>query len=77
MTLSIHDQGNGIPEAEHKKVLERFYRVESSRNLPGNGLGLSLVSAVIHLHNGNLKFSNETGFQVEISIPKASTLLTS
>ena len=76
VTLSIHDQGNGIPEAEHKKVLERFYRVESSRNLPGNGLGLSLVSAVIHLHNGSLKFSNETGFQVEISIPKASTLPT-
>ncbi|WP_052741667.1 sensor histidine kinase [Kiloniella litopenaei] len=76
VTLSIHDQGNGIPEAEHKKVLERFYRVESSRNLPGNGLGLALVSAVIHLHNGNMKFRNEKGFQVEVSLPIATPLRT-
>ena len=65
----IHDEGSGIPEAEQSKVLERFYRVESSRNLPGNGLGLSLVAAVIRIHNGQLKLENNNGFQVEITLP--------
>ncbi|MEH6631262.1 MAG: ATP-binding protein [Halopseudomonas aestusnigri] len=65
----IHDQGTGIPKSEQSKVLERFYRVETSRNLPGNGLGLSLVAAVIRIHNGQLKLENTDGFQVELTLP--------
>ncbi|WP_419904715.1 ATP-binding protein [Kiloniella sp.] len=64
----IHDQGSGIPKDEQSKVLERFYRVESSRNLPGNGLGLSLAAAVIRIHNGQLKLENHNGFQVELTL---------
>ncbi|MCZ4281970.1 ATP-binding protein [Kiloniella laminariae] len=68
--IVVHDEGSGIPEDEQSNVLERFYRVESSRNLPGNGLGLSLVAAVVRLHNGQLKLENKNGFQVIISLPK-------
>ena len=51
MTLKICDTGIGIPESERKDVLRRFYRSEHSRHTPGNGLGLSMVAAVAHMHN--------------------------
>ncbi|MEQ5837910.1 HAMP domain-containing histidine kinase [Paraburkholderia acidicola] len=49
--LTISDDGPGIPEHEHEFVLKRAYRGERTRHLPGSGLGLSLVSAVVALHD--------------------------
>jgi signal transduction histidine kinase len=48
--LAVHDSGPGIDPAEREAVFLRFHRTESSRHLPGNGLGLSLVAAVARLH---------------------------
>jgi len=56
--ISVADTGPGIPAEERGKVLQRFYRLESSRTTGGNGLGLSLVAAVIDLHKGELILSN-------------------
>ena len=51
--IVIADDGPGIDSEKINKVFQRFYRVESSRGIhPGNGLGLSLVKAVIELHKG-------------------------
>lgn len=47
---TVADTGPGIPPEARDKVLERFYRLESSRSAPGSGLGLSLVAAVAKLH---------------------------
>ncbi|MGC5700760.1 HAMP domain-containing histidine kinase [Pseudomonas sp. NFXW11] len=67
-TLSIRDQGPGIPEAEREAVLRRLYRGESSRHTPGNGLGLSMVSAVARLHEMRLQISDaHPGCQVQLS----------
>ena len=48
--LDVADSGPGIPPSEREAVFLRFHRSESSRHLPGNGLGLSLVAAVARLH---------------------------
>jgi signal transduction histidine kinase len=48
--LDVRDSGPGIAPAEREAVFLRFHRSESSRHLPGNGLGLSLVAAVARLH---------------------------
>jgi signal transduction histidine kinase len=45
--LVIADSGPGIPEAAREKVFQRFFRLEQSRTTPGNGLGMSLVAAVV------------------------------
>lgn len=50
--VEISDSGIGISEEERNKIFDRFYRSEQSRNSPGTGLGLSLVHAVITLHDG-------------------------
>ncbi|MEM8877292.1 MAG: HAMP domain-containing sensor histidine kinase [Pseudomonadota bacterium] len=71
--ITIADHGPGIPETEYGHVLDRFVRLDRSRNLPGSGLGLSLVSAVAERHNGSLSFAdNEPGLAVTLRLPKAS-----
>jgi signal transduction histidine kinase len=64
----IDDSGSGIPGRDKAKVFRRFFRVEASRSQqPGNGLGLSLVSAVINLHDGDITLSdNDPGLKVEV-----------
>lgn len=54
----VADNGLGIPAAEWTKVLQRFYRLERSRALPGSGLGLSLAAAVARLHHAKLSIAD-------------------
>jgi len=74
LRLSVSDQGPGIPEADHERVLQRFARLESARSRPGAGLGLAFVAAVAELHGAflrleemspglriSLEFSSESG----------------
>ena len=66
--ISISDQGSGIPAELRDKVLERFFRVDSSRGTKGNGLGLSLVAAVVKLHEGTIRMlDNQPGLVVVLS----------
>ncbi len=68
--LSVADRGMGIPADERTRVLERFVRLEASRNTPGSGLGLSLVAAVARLHGGRLDLEdNEPGLRAVLSLP--------
>jgi signal transduction histidine kinase len=68
--LSVGDHGPGIPEEERQHVLERFVRLEASRNTPGSGLGLSLVAAVARLHGGVIELAdNDPGLRVTLSLP--------
>ncbi|MBS0361871.1 MAG: HAMP domain-containing histidine kinase [Proteobacteria bacterium] len=52
--IEVADNGPGVPEAERDAVLQRFYRAERTRNAPGSGLGLSIVSAIARLHHFTL-----------------------
>jgi len=70
--LSIGDRGPGIPIEERSHVLRRFYRLERSRNRPGNGLGLSLVAAVANLHDADIVMAdNSPGLRIELHFPIA------
>jgi signal transduction histidine kinase len=53
--ISVADDGPGIPAGQREHVFKRFYRLEQSRYTPGNGLGLSLVAAVAHLHGARVE----------------------
>jgi signal transduction histidine kinase len=59
--ISVTDTGPGIPESDRARVVERFVRLENSRNAPGAGLGLSLVAAVARAHQGHLELSEGPG----------------
>jgi signal transduction histidine kinase len=70
--LAVADSGPGIPLADRAHVVERFVRLEASRNSPGPGLGLSLVAAVARLHQARLTLDdNNPGLKATISFPRA------
>lgn len=70
VTMSFTDSGSGIPADEYEHVLERFVRLDNSRNTSGNGLGLSLINAVVELHHGTLHFNDANpGFVVTLKFP--------
>jgi signal transduction histidine kinase len=67
--LSVSDTGPGIPADERENVLRRLYRIEGSRTTPGNGLGLSLVAAIVDMHEGELRLEdNDPGLKIVIRL---------
>lgn len=72
--IAVSDNGPGIPADDRERVLQRFVRLDNSRSTPGNGLGLSMVAAATHLHDGNIQLSdNNPGLKIELIIPNAAT----
>ena len=68
--LVLSDKGPGIPASQRDNVFQRFFRLEQSRTTPGNGLGMSLVQAVMQLHHLRLELhDNEPGLKVVIAFP--------
>lgn len=67
VALCVSDDGPGIPEAEHSRVLERFYRLDKSRTTVGSGLGLSMVKAICDLHDARIELSdNAPGLKIRV-----------
>ncbi len=76
LTITIDDNGPGIPIEERDRVFEPFFRVDESRNLDssksGSGLGMSIARDAITSHGGRIKlFDSPTlgGLRVTIFIP--------
>jgi signal transduction histidine kinase len=66
----ISDNGPGISDQEHVKVLRRFYQLSHSRSTGGHGLGLALVAAIASLHKATLLLANaEPGLRVSVQFP--------
>ncbi|WP_321313176.1 HAMP domain-containing sensor histidine kinase [Halarcobacter sp.] len=59
--ITISDKGIGIPKDEQKKIFEKFYRTDKSRNKEsgGTGLGMSIVEKITKLHNAKIELSSE------------------
>jgi signal transduction histidine kinase len=68
LRLVVEDNGPGVSPQDLQRLTRRFYRAERSRTAPGNGLGLSLVSAVAELHGATLTLEAGTwGFRATIT----------
>jgi signal transduction histidine kinase len=73
ITVSVRDQGPGIPADELSRAGERFFRGEDARSTPGSGLGLALVQAVAHLHGGTLRLDDAApGLAAVLLLPQAN-----
>lgn len=59
VTVSVKDEGIGIPEHEKFRIFEKFTRLDNalSRKTEGTGLGLFLTKAIIEAHGGSIWFS--------------------
>jgi two-component system sensor histidine kinase TctE len=75
ITLSVEDDGPGVPEAERERVFERFYRVLGN-GAEGCGLGLAIVREVAQRHRAEVSLSardDGTGTIVRIAFSNATT----
>ena len=74
VTVTVDDDGPGIPEAEFERVFAPFVRLEASRNREtgGTGLGLSVARAAARAHGGDITLSNrpEGGLRVTLTLPR-------
>lgn len=69
--LIVADNGPGITDEHRQKVFQRFYRLDQSRTTAGNGLGLSIVAAIVELHDGTIILAdNQPGLKVVVDLWK-------
>ena len=72
ISLQVNDNGLGVGKADRSRMIERFKRLDASRNTPGHGLGLSLVNAVAALHRGRLFFRDSNpGLSATLEFPRS------
>jgi signal transduction histidine kinase len=69
LLLSVDDDGAGLSAEKRKKAMKRGQRLDE--NVPGSGLGLSIVADLAHLYNGNfcLEASKMGGLRAELLLP--------
>lgn len=60
ITLTVSDEGSGIPDPEKKRVFQKFYRIgdELTRSSKGTGLGLHLCQQIVHRNNGQIRIED-------------------
>ena len=69
-TLTVKDNGIGIPKEAQSSVFERFYRVDKSRSKAtgGTGLGLAIVKHIARIHNAKIKLESEVDEGTTITV---------
>jgi signal transduction histidine kinase len=71
--LEVRDTGIGIPESERKRLFERFFRASTAteRAIPGVGLGLTIVEAIVTAHGGRVEIQSteDSGTTVTVLLP--------
>jgi two-component system, OmpR family, phosphate regulon sensor histidine kinase PhoR len=79
VAIEVSDNGDGIPRVEHRRIFEKFYRIDDrlSRQREGSGLGLAIVKHIVRAHRGRVQLDSVTGkgstFRIVLA-PAASAL---
>ena len=74
--IEVSDTGIGIPESEHERLFQRFFRssIALEQDIPGTGLGLAIAREIAELHGGRLHFRSVEGrgstFRLELPASK-------
>lgn len=70
ISVSVADNGIGIPKADIPHLFERFYRVEKARtsDTGGTGLGLAIAKEIVEAHGGEIHISSRQGFGTTVVI---------
>lgn len=66
--INVRDQGIGMSPDQLERAFERFYRADASGNIPGTGLGLSLVKEIAELHKGRAVLQSALGHGTTASL---------
>jgi two-component system phosphate regulon sensor histidine kinase PhoR len=63
VTIEVSDNGEGIPRVEHRRIFDKFYRIDDmlSREREGSGLGLAIVKHIVRAHRGRVQVVSSPG----------------
>jgi two-component system phosphate regulon sensor histidine kinase PhoR len=63
VTIEVSDNGEGIPRGEHRRIFDKFYRIDDrlSREREGSGLGLAIVKHIVRAHRGRVQVISSPG----------------
>jgi two-component system phosphate regulon sensor histidine kinase PhoR len=74
IAFEVSDNGDGIPQNEHRRIFGKFYRIDDrlSRQREGSGLGLAIVKHVVRAHGGRVQVESAKGqgstFRIELPV---------
>jgi two-component system, OmpR family, sensor histidine kinase VicK len=73
LIFKIKDEGIGVPKEDREHLFKPFHRSKNSSNIPGSGLGLSIVKKAVELHNGEIQYTSKLkqGTIFTITLPKS------
>jgi signal transduction histidine kinase len=66
--LQVQDQGIGIPPPDQEHLFETFHRARNVENIPGTGLGLTIVKKSIDLHGGTIAVKSQVGAGTTVTV---------
>jgi two-component system, OmpR family, phosphate regulon sensor histidine kinase PhoR len=63
IAIEVTDNGEGIPRGEHRRIFDKFYRIDDrlSREREGSGLGLAIVKHIVRAHRGRVQVDSAPG----------------
>lgn len=75
VTLTVRDEGIGIPPNDQKHLFEPFHRATNVGTISGTGLGLSITKQAVELHNGTISVDSQvgTGTTFTVTFPTTTT----
>jgi signal transduction histidine kinase len=68
IVIEVQDHGIGMTPEQLARAFERFYRADTSGNIPGTGLGLNLVKEIAEIHGGRIELASEPGVGTTASL---------
>src|SRR5260370_40897127 len=76
VAIEVIDNGEGIEHGEHRRIFQKFYRIDDrlSREREGSGLGLAIVKHIVRAHRGRIQLDSTKGkgSTFRIVLPTAS-----
>ncbi len=75
VAIEVTDNGEGIERVEHRRIFEKFYRIDDrlSREREGSGLGLAIVKHIVRAHEGRVQLESAKGkgstFRILLPVP--------
>jgi two-component system phosphate regulon sensor histidine kinase PhoR len=77
VAFEVSDNGDGIPHGEHRRIFDKFYRIDDrlARMREGSGLGLAIVKHIVRAHRGRIQLESSSGagstFRIVLPVPVA------
>jgi signal transduction histidine kinase len=68
LRVAVKDRGIGMTPEQTARVFERFFRADPSGNIPGTGLGMSLVKEILEFHGGGVDVESEAGSGTTVTL---------